>query len=117
MKRLKLILLLTLITLSVPNLFASFPEVNSDGVTIYYNLTYIDGTKIKVVSPPSGKYEGLIRIPNEVRYENPTTGASAILPVVEIGASAFELCTNLTGIELPSTLIQISQRACYNCCE
>ena len=27
------------------------------------------------------------------------------------------MCTNLTGIELPSTLIQISQRAFYNCCE
>ena len=115
MNQFKFAVLLTLIALSMPNLRASNLEANEDA-TIYYSLTSIQGvSELKVVSPPSGKYKGHITIPNEGSYTNPQSGQTFILPVVEIGESAFSECTDLTGIDLPSSLIQVSKNAFYGC--
>lgn len=56
-----------------------------------------------------GSYSGDIKIPSEIIFDGKN------YKVTKIGYEAFCKCTDLTSIELPSSLITIDQRAFYDC--
>ncbi len=75
---------------------------------LYY--TKLTDSTVEVASTPSGadKYTGDIVVPPTVRYDDED------FTVVGIGRNAFS-STNLTSIELPSTITYIDSRAFYSC--
>ena len=87
---------------------------NPDGVMIYY--TWINGNTELTVSyrgdkssTYSNEYTGDVVIPKSVEYSGKTYN------VTSIGRSAFEFCTGLTSITLPSTLTSIGEDAFDDC--
>lgn len=89
---------------------------NTDGGTegveingIYYNL--ISKAKTAEVTSHPTKYTGDVVIPETISYEGVT------FEVNTIGERAFERCSGLTSVSLPSTIITICDFAfdyCYN---
>ena len=65
--------------------------ISNDGT--YYSVTDYTGTATEVYIPSA--YEGL--------------------PVTRIGGSAFQFCSNLTGITIPNSVTSIGDSAFYNC--
>lgn len=78
-------------------------DVEIDG--IYYNI--YSGTAS--VTAGDEKYTGEIIIPSEISYE----GTKCI--VLSIEQSAFLLCTGLTSVSIPSSVISIENRAFSGC--
>ena len=84
---------------------------NADGVTIYYNY-YNNGTELEVTRKSSSSYErysGAVNIPEEVTYMSRTR------KVTSIGDYAFQHCTHLTSITIPSSVTSIGESAFYDC--
>lgn len=83
---------------------------------IFYYLT---GDNTAAVTYPSyGTYSGTITIPSEVTatvypmYEEPY---ETTVKVTAIGSYAFENCTGVTEVNLPSTITEIGNGAFYGC--
>ena len=77
---------------------------------IYYSVIGADNTAVEVVSPETGTtYEGDIAIPASVFYGGETYW------VTRIGDGAFQVCYNLTSIELPAGLTSIGKEAFRDC--
>ena len=77
---------------------------------IYYSVIGADNTTVEVVSPGTGvTYEGDIAIPASVFYGGETYW------VTRIGDGAFQVCYNLTSIELPAGLTSIGKEAFRDC--
>lgn len=75
---------------------------------IYYSVIGADNTAVEVVSPETGTtYEGDIAIPASVFYGGETYW------VTRIGDGAFQVCYNLTSIELPAGLTSIGWDAFF----
>ena len=78
--------------------------------SIAYNFNSDDSTTVSVV--PISKteyYKGDIVIPETVNHDG------NIYQVTSIGAKAFAFCTQLTSINLPSTIVKIDFAAFLNC--
>ena len=74
---------------------------------IYYALD-VNNKTAEVISNPNG-YTGIINIPNTIVYDNQT------YTVTNIGNNAFDGCTSLTSIALPSSLKRIKTGAFSGC--
>ena len=114
MKQLKLTFLLTLLMSMIGVIaFAHDFEVANDGVTIYYNMT--SGTEVAVsyqgssYAAYSDEYTGSVVIPASVKYNGTTYN------VTSIGKYAFDGCTSLTKIAIPSSVTKIGTNAFYRC--
>lgn len=116
MKRLNLILLLTLLMSMIgAKAYSHDIEVeNADGVTIYYN--YINnGAELAVTyrgssyGDYSDRYNGAIVIPEEVSYLNKTQ------KVTSLGDYAFCGCSSLTSVTIGNNVTTLGERAFYDC--
>ena len=83
---------------------------NEDGVTIYYNY-YNEGTELEVTYETTSykSYSGSVNIPETVTYMNRTRS------VTSIGVIAFEGCTGLTSVTIPSSVTSIGNYAFEGC--
>ena len=93
-------LLIFLITMIFPLVICA-EEI--DGIN--YELDSNENTACVI----KGNYSGDIKIPSEIIFDGLT------YKVTKIGYEAFCKCTDLTSIELPSSLITIDKRAFYDC--
>jgi len=92
-----------------------FYDVNEYGDTIWYKITsendktcevtYRFGDEYGVVYTDTLRYEGEIIIPSEVTHDDVT------YTVIGIGGETFWYCTQLTGVEIPSTVTYIGDDA------
>ena len=78
--------------------------VNGDGVTIYYQYTDSEKTALEVIKG-EGYTAATIRVPATANG----------LPVKGISANAFEGCTALTSVEIPSSVTSIGASAFAGC--
>ena len=83
-----------------------FKAVNSDGVTIYYNITSSTELTCEVTS---SFYSGAVHIPSTVTYNGNT------FEVTSIGNNAFYDCRHLTSINIPNSVTSIGNNAFYDC--
>ena len=101
---------LTLFLLAIVACASIFAEtVNING--LYYSLGTTTATLVKDQSSDQSTYKAYtsVDVPASVYYNNYT------YPVVTIGTSAFEYCTNLQSVTLPSSITTINQDAFYGC--
>ena len=76
---------------------------------IYYNITGENTVEVTSDNEDGGTYSGSVTIPETVNYNGKSYTVTAI------GYGAFESCTNLTAISLPSTITEIDNMAFYKC--
>ena len=78
---------------------------------LYYSLGTTTATLVKDQSSDQSTYKAYttVTIPASVTYNNYT------YPVVTIGTSAFESCSNLQSVTLPNSITAINQDAFYYC--
>jgi len=100
MKRALLLTLIALLGLGEAKASDTFTAINDDGVTIYYKIVSSTDLTCEVVENPQ-KYKGKLSIPATVTYNNKT------YTVTRIDYYAFDLCTEITTIHIPNTLIDI----------
>ena len=101
---------LTLFLLAIVACASIFAEtVNING--LYYSLGTTTATLVKDQSSDQSTYKAYtsVDVPASVYYNNYT------YPVVTIGTSAFEYCTNLQSVTLPNSITAINQDAFYGC--
>ena len=108
----KLVLIAVLLTSS--HTFAhDFEAQNSDGVTIYYNITSASDLTAEVTMKNNSNgtytYTGFVVIPSSVTYNNRT------LTVTSIGNNAFSECSSLTSVTIPNSVTSISNSAFSSC--
>ena len=114
---LKLKIFLTILVLSVtlPISAHDFHHVNSDGKTIYYNITSNTNFTVGVTykgnsyNSYSNEYAEIVNIPSIVEYNGNTYN------VTSIGKDAFYNCSGLTEITIPNSVNSIGDYAFYNC--
>ena len=115
MKKLNLLLLLLFSVISLNIKAHDFEAVNSDGKTIYYNITSSNNLTVSVTykgkysHSNSNEYEGVITIPSTVSYYGKTYS------VTSIGNDAFSGCYGLTSIEIPNSVTSIGEYAFNGC--
>ena len=99
--------LLTTVVLSTAMMLAETVLVGD----FYYSLGSTAATLVKDQSSGQTVYKEYItvNIPAEVKYNNNTC------PVTSIGTSAFEGCSNLQSVTLPSSITTINTAAFYGC--
>lgn len=114
MKRLDITLLLFLVVAAFSSRTYAYDiaVVNADGVRIYYD--YInDKQELSVTNMGTiyhyYSYTGSVVIPSEVIYQGES------LKVTSIGEEAFEDCTGLTSITIPSSVTSIDAHAFNGC--
>lgn len=92
-----------------------FEAQNSDGVTIYYNITSSTNKTCEVTYKGSYSYQfsdeytGSITIPETVAYNGTTYS------VTDIGSSAFHGSRRLTYVTIPNSVISIRELAFHGC--
>ena len=128
-----LMLIATLLT-GTQALAYDFEAQNSDGVTIYYNITSsTDKTcEVTYLGSYGASYKGSIVIPETVTYNGTTysvtsigygaftnsTGLTSVTignSVTSIGSCAFWGCNGLTSVTIPNSVTSIGQSAFYGC--
>lgn len=88
------------------------PTVTNAGIkigSIYYDLYSNKTAVVCRVSNGDAEYAGNINIPAEVVYEGET------YKVTDIGSHAFEDCSELTSVTIPTSIYEIGQYAFSNC--
>ena len=123
-----LLLILTAQTVSAYD----FEAKNSDGVTIYYNITSSTGLTCEVTYKDYVQYKGAINIPSTVSsngktysvtsigkyaFENGFEVTSVTIPdgITTIGSEAFIDCRGLTSMIFPNSVTKIGNQAFENC--
>ena len=93
--------------LCATNLMAETVKING----LYFSLGTTTATLVKDQSSDQSTYKPYtsVDIPASVTYNNYT------YPVVTIGQDAFENCSNLQSVTLPSSITSIYSDAFYNC--
>ncbi len=86
-----------------------FKVVNSDGVTIYYNILSDSEASVTYggTSYYSELYSGAVVIPETVTYDGTT------YTVTSIGDHAFYLCGDLTSVTIPNSVTSIGDWAFF----
>lgn len=111
MRKISLLLCLLFIT-SITASAHYFEAVNSDGVTIYYNIND-DGKSVSVTFKGDyygdEEYTGEIVIPEEVTYHNKN------FTVTTIGVQAFCGCSKLKSVVIPNSVTSIEAMAFALC--
>jgi len=102
-----ILLAAALFTSSMVHAF-DFLALNEDGVIIYYSILSSQERTCKVARDPAG-YSDTIRIPERVSFN------SVEFQVVGIDHNAFNMCFDLTSVEIPETVTSIGQSAFSNC--
>ena len=127
MKR-TLTLLTALLLASLPICVCAY-DFEVDG--IYYNIT-TDGEEVEVTNGNTNNYSGEVTIPSTVEYnstkyivtsigDNAFNGCTSLtsidIPssVTSIGRWAFRFCTSLTTVDIPSSVTSIGDQAFYCC--
>ena len=105
-------LFLSTLLLAFPLLASAYAIAveNADGVTIYYNYINYD-TELEVTYKyfNDKSYAGAVNIPEEVTYMGRTR------KVTSIGYRAFDYCTGLTSVTIPSSVTIIGNKAFSDC--
>ncbi|MBQ0085325.1 MAG: leucine-rich repeat domain-containing protein [Prevotella sp.] len=129
MKKMFLMSLMSIMSLTA--MAFSFSAENSDGKTIYYNISK-DGTTCEVTCKSRNSYAGVVFIPEMVTNNGKTLKVTAIgkdafrdskelllvfIPntIRSIGAYAFSGCVKLKNLELPNSVTTIGKCAFENC--
>ena len=90
--------------------FYDFSAVCESGQTLYYS--FVSDSEVEL-SEPSSNWNGYTRptghliIPETVEHEG------IVYTVVSIGQSAFYQCSDLTSVDIPSTIVSIQEDAFY----
>ena len=110
---LKHLILLVLCAITFNVTAHEFEAVNSDGVTIWYNITSYNTAEVTYkgssYSEYSGEYSGEVNIPSTVEYSGNTYSVTAI------GDHAFYVCSGLTSVVIPEGVTTIGDQAFYVC--
>ena len=108
MRKTRIFLFLAILLCSSKVFAYDFAVLNSDNKEIYY--TNLGGATVAVVYKSTTQYySGDIVIPSSIRVSNTT------YQVTRIGAGAFQNCTSLTSITLPSSVTSIGESAFNGC--
>ena len=107
MKKLNLLLSLLFSVISLNISAHDFSAVNSDGKTIYYNITSSNDLTVEVTG--FLKFSGAINIPSTVSYNGETYS------VTSIGNFVFEYCIGLTSVTIPNSVTTIGDAAFRYC--
>ena len=86
-----------------------FFALNEDDVIIYYSILSSQERTVKVSRGAPQCYSDVVRIPERVSYN------SVEFQVVGIDHNAFNMCFDLTSVEIPETVTSIGQSAFSNC--
>lgn len=113
----KLFMLISFMSIfSVKTFSECFEVVNSDGITIYYEVIYSTtsiNTDAKVTCydfyGQRHVYYGNVNIPESVTYQGHT------YRVTGISSSAFKKCSQLTSVTMPNTITNIGRDAFKGC--
>lgn len=77
---------------------------------IFYNFVSASDLTCKVTAgDDTDKYGGDIIIPSKVKFQNKE------LSVVEVGDKCFERCTDLTSVQIPSSVTRLGSMSFYGC--
>ena len=106
---LKHLILLVLCAITFNVTAHEFEAVNSDGVTIWYNITSYNTAEVTYPSEYSGEYSGEVNIPSTVEYSGNTYS------VITIGDHAFQACDGLTSVVIPEGVTSIGYAAFAQC--
>lgn len=105
MKTFRLSLFVVILLIISDKSWAYDVEING----IYYKLYRIKENVTAVVTDGHNKYKGHVEIPNEILYKG------EMYRVSTIGPQAFEDCTGLTSVTIPSSVNTISNGAFNGC--
>lgn len=99
--------LLLAMVAGMTNAYAQDYDFEADG--FYYNILPDEDNAVEVTNVYGNYYSGEVAIPAEVSYEGNT------YRVTTIGSAAFNLCTSLTSVEMPSvkTISFMAFADCY----
>lgn len=90
-----------------------FSAANTDGVTIYYNITSKEDKTCQVTYKDAaydgGSYSGNVAIPSNVTYSDVN------YTVTSIGDNAFYKCSNLTSVTIPNVILSIESSSFIQC--
>ena len=109
-----LVLLLCMTSINV-SAYYDIQVPNADGVTIYYNINYLENAELEVTfrgssyNDYSNEYQGNVVIPEEVTFMNRTR------KVTSIGDDAFQYCSGLTSVTIPNSVTSIGDVAFGGC--
>ena len=91
---------------------ATMSAYNFEVDGIYYNIN-ADSTSVSVTyresATTSNTYSGVVTIPAQVSYNG------MFYPVTTIGNNAFRNCSELTGVNLPNTIIRLQSDSFHGC--
>ncbi|MBQ0113576.1 MAG: leucine-rich repeat domain-containing protein [Bacteroidales bacterium] len=108
--------LFMLLSIGVQVFAHDFEAVNSDGKTIYYNITSSTEPRTVAVTYQGtsaslypNEYTGEINIPSTVTY------SGVVYDVTSIGDGAFQFCNGITSVTIPNSVTSIGNYAFHYC--